>query len=276
MLAKAIFDEIPLNLCLSKVIYKLILNPDTIFTLDDVKYFDGFVHNSLKYILDNNIDEDEYLELYFQHEFNGKMYPLCINGDQTEVSNDNKEVYVIQKIDFMLKNFTYEQVDAIRKGFSSLISFNLLSTFSESEFQYLCWGRDEIDIQDWKSNTIYSGDYNTSHNVIEWFWSMMDDLDQKSLRIIFQFVTGMSRLPAGGFSALNKNRGEVQYFNIRSIPYYTSNFRKKNTKNIDPYPKSYTCFNRLHLPLFPDEDTLRENLQKIIDQEEVFGFGLED
>lgn len=34
---------------------------------------------------------------------------------------------------------------------------------------------------------------------------------------------------------------------IESTPYVKTN----------PYPKGHTCFNRLELPLYPDENTLR-------------------
>jgi E3 ubiquitin-protein ligase NEDD4 len=216
--------------------------------------------------MDNTIDDNEYMELFFQHEHNGQMYPLCINGDNKKVTDDNKESYVLQKIDFMMKNFTFDQVLAIRKGFSSLIPFNLLEEFNEKEFEYLCCGKDEIDIDDWIDNTLYSGNFNHNHNVVKWFWNFIRSIDLNSRRIIFQFVTGMSRLPAEGFKALNRNRGERQFFNIRSIPYEES----------DPYPKAFTCFNRLHLPIYPNEDLLVENLQRIVDQGEVFGFGLEE
>lgn len=94
----------------------------------------------------------------------------------------------------------------------------------------------------------------------------MDELEPEDHQVIFQFVTGMSRLPAGGFTCLEKNRGERQYFTIRSAPYDENS----------PYIKSYTCFNRLYLPIYPDEDTLRENIDILLEQNEVYGFGLED
>ena len=94
----------------------------------------------------------------------------------------------------------------------------------------------------------------------------MEELDQSSLSVIFQFVTGMSRLPAGGFNSLNQNRGEKQYFNIRSVPYNSQ----------DPYPKAFTCFNRFHLPIYPSIDILKEYMNALIQQKEVYGFGLED
>ena len=48
-MAKALFDKVPLNIWLSKAIYKYILGDDGL-DLNDLKDFDRSLHNSLKYI----------------------------------------------------------------------------------------------------------------------------------------------------------------------------------------------------------------------------------
>lgn len=212
------------------------------------------------------MEEEEYLEFYFQHEYNGEMFPLINDGENVKVNNSNKMSYVLLKIDFMIKNFIYDQIIAIRKGLFKIIPEETFKNFTAKEFEYFLCGETEINISDWKTHSVYSGLYNEDHYIIKWFWSYIESLDQKSLRIIFQFVTGMSRLPAGGFNSLNKNRGERQFFNIRSINYYPET----------PYPKAYTCFNRLHLPSYPNMETLKKNMNFILEQNEIYGFGLED
>ena len=267
VLAKAIFDEIPLNLWLNKLIFKLLLNPEADVGLEDLKMFDTQVYNSLKYIQDNQINEDEYFEQYYEHEHDGEMYPLVPDGSELKVTDENKNEFINLKTEFMIKNFVIEQVHAIRNGFEKLIKLDLLKDFTDSDFCLLCWGESKIDLNEWKRNTEYSGDYNANHKVIKWFWNLMEELkyNQESLRIIFQFVTGMSRLPAGGFSCLNKNRGQKQNFTIRSVDYFQET----------PYPKAYTWFNRMHLPKYPDEDTLRKNVRFLIKNKEIYGFGIE-
>ena len=246
--------------------YRLLLDEECTIELEDIKEYDSSVYNSLKYIRDNDISEDENLEFYYSHEFNGKMYPLVPEGESIKVTDDNKESYITLKIDFMIKAFITDQINAIKRGFEKLISIKYLDEFSDKEFAYLCWGEDEINIEDWKNNTVYSGAFSKDHYLIKWFWKYMEELDQSSLSVIFQFVTGMSRLPAGGFNSLNLNRGEKQYFNIRSVSY--------NSK--DPYPKAFTCFNRLHLPVYPTEKELKMYMNALVNQKEVYGFGLED
>lgn len=117
--------------------YKLILDPNAPIELDEIQEYDSSVYNSLKYILDNTIDEDEYLEMYFQHEFNGKMYPLVQDGANIRVTDENKENYVALKVDFMVKNFILPQTYAILKGFQKLIPLELIKSFKAEEFEYL-------------------------------------------------------------------------------------------------------------------------------------------
>lgn len=230
ILAKAIFDEIPLNLCLNRLMFKLFMDPEAEIVLEDIKCFDTSVYNSLKYLLDTDIDEDEYLEFYFTHEYNDEMHPLVPDGENIKVTNENKENYVLLKVEFMVKNFIGDQIEAIRSGFEILIPFELIKDFDEKEIEYLICGENEISISDWKQNTVYTGSYNTNHYIILWFWKFLEELDQDSLRVLLQFVTGMSKLPAGGFGSLSKNRGNRQFFTIRSVEYFED----------APYPKAYT------------------------------------
>ena len=65
MFAKAIFDNIPINLCLNLVIYKFLLGKS--IELEDIKDFDLNIYNSLVYIRDNSIDSEDLIEEYFTY-----------------------------------------------------------------------------------------------------------------------------------------------------------------------------------------------------------------
>lgn len=136
-LAKAVFDEIPLNLCLNDLFFKLFMNPDYDVMLQDIEGFDSSVHTSLKYMLENEINDDEMMEFYYQHEFNGEMHPLQPGGEQQKVTDDDKQMYIILKINFMVKNFIVPQMDAIREGFFKLIPKEAIKNFTYDEFRYL-------------------------------------------------------------------------------------------------------------------------------------------
>jgi hypothetical protein len=87
---------------------------------------------------ENDIDGDDNFEFYFNHEFDGEMYPLVPDGNELQVTDDNKEEYIILKSEFMVKNFITPQIESIRKGFQKLIPLTALAGFIDTDFQYLC------------------------------------------------------------------------------------------------------------------------------------------
>lgn len=56
-------------------------------------------------------------------------------------------------------------MDAIIKGFNSLIPNEIVKIFSPEEFDLLLSGQNTIDLKDWKNNTIYKGFYTEKHPV---------------------------------------------------------------------------------------------------------------
>lgn len=61
-LAKAIWDKIPLNLCLNPLILRYLLGNKEDADIEDVKHFDTHQYKSLKYINENNINEETIFE----------------------------------------------------------------------------------------------------------------------------------------------------------------------------------------------------------------------
>lgn len=97
----------------------------------------------------------------------------------------------------------------------------------------LC-GPSFINVQDWKQNTQYKG-YHYNDTVVQWFWAVVSKFDQTQLKNLLHYCTGSNRVPVLGFKYLESNRNTVAKFTVEKVPHETAN----------PYPKSYTCFNRL-------------------------------
>ena len=57
------------------------------------------------------------------------------------------------------------KLDHIKKGFYSLIPYDIVSIFNVNEFDFMISGQNEIDLNDWKTNTVYMGYYNGTHPV---------------------------------------------------------------------------------------------------------------
>lgn len=113
-------------------------------------------------------------------------------------------------------------------------------------------------------NTIYKG-YDTNCFVIKNFWKALTTLSQEDLAKFLQFCTGSSRVPIGGFSALESNRGNISKFCITKIDH------EKQNRN---FIKAHTCFNRLDMPDFPDYDSTIQAIHFIINNE-ILGFGVD-
>lgn len=99
---------------------------------------------------------------------------LVENGENIMLHDSNKELFVEKVYEYLLKFQSLEfysyfsikdKVDSLKKGFYSIIPTEIIKTFCYYELDYLLSGQSEIDIYDWKSNTVYRGKYSENHQV---------------------------------------------------------------------------------------------------------------
>ena len=72
-------------------------------------------------------------------------------------------------------------------------------------------GIGEINVEDWKNNTVYAAGYKPTDVVILWFWKTVTNFDNELRARLLQFVTGTSKVPMNGFA-------ELQGLSLSSIP----------------------------------------------------------
>jgi len=262
-LAKALLENITINACLNKVFYKILLNEKIVY--QDLVFLDKRLYQSLEELTKSeNLDE---LELYFviNYEKDNTIYTeeLIQNGNTIQVNKENLNLYIEKRIEHLINKDIMFYND-FRAGFLSVISENMISIFNSDELELVLNGQPFIDVTDWRANTEYQG-YTEGNNVVTWFWSILSDLTQDELAKLLQFCTGTSRVPIGGFSALESNRSEVARFKIVSVDYLN---KKTN------YIKAHTCFNRIDLPHFKSKKLLEEAILFIV-KNEIFGFGID-
>ena len=63
-------------------------------------------------------------------------------------------------------------------------------------------GLQEIDVQNLKLNTEIRGTSQQFRRVVQWFWIVVEEMNQEELSRLLQFVTGSSQVPSGGFEEL--------------------------------------------------------------------------
>jgi E3 ubiquitin-protein ligase NEDD4 len=219
---------------------------------------DSEYHKSLVWIRDNDpteldltfcVDEDSF-GYFSQRE-------LKPNGAQIPVTNENKLEYIKLVIEWRFVSRIQKQMNAFLEGFNEVIPLSLLKIFDENELELLMCGIQNIDVKDWKQNTVYKGDYHPNHIVIQWFWRVVLSFNNEMRARLLQFVTGTSRVPMNGFKELYGSNGP-QLFTIE----------KWGTP--DNYPRAHTCFNRLDLPPYESYQQLKEKLIKAIEGSQGF------
>ena len=271
ILAKALLENLTVNCCLNKVIYQLILKEKIKF--EDLLFIDKPLYNSLKDLIklkeeSKTIDNVAFCEIYFSYQYRDDKGHLITqnlipNGDDILVTKDNLNLYIEKRIE-NLRNSQLIGVNEIIKGINSVFDINYLKIFSSDQLGLLINGTPFIDVDDWRINTQYKG-YNYYDNTIILFWDVISSLSQEELSNFLLFCTGSSKVPIGGFKSLESNRGKISIFEIVKIEY------KEGAKN---FLRVHTCFNRLDLPNFPDEYTLRQAIKFALENQ-VLGYGIE-
>ncbi|KAF5026121.1 hypothetical protein F66182_1769 [Fusarium sp. NRRL 66182] len=174
---------------------------------------------------------------------------LVANGDQTYVTNDNRLLYISYVARHRLMVQPALQTAAFLRGLRSIIRPSWLSMFNQLELQRLVGGdSSEIDIDNLRHNTIYSGLYEIGddgeeHDTIKLFWKVMRGFTDAQRRDVLKYITSTPRAPLLGFSQLKPK------FSIRD-----------GGTDEERLPSTSTCVNLLKLPRYTSEDRLREKL----------------
>ncbi|XP_052098137.1 E3 ubiquitin-protein ligase NEDD4-like isoform X1 [Mytilus californianus] len=236
--------------------YKMMLGKTML--LPDMESVDSEYYNSLCWIKDNDpIDLD--LRFSVEEDYFGEVTEreLKPDGANIVVSDKNKLEYIHLVILWRFESRIREQMGAFLKGFYALIPKDMIQIFDENELELLMCGLQDIDVNDWKSNTAYKGEYNPNHPVILHFWKAIYSMNNETRARLLQFVTGTSRVPMNGFRELYGSNGP-QLFTI------------EKWGNPNQFPRAHTCFNRIDLPPYNDYHDLRKKLLEAIENTEGF------
>ncbi|CAO2834572.1 unnamed protein product [Amaranthus hypochondriacus] len=268
VVGKALFDGQLLDVHFTRSFYKHILGVKV--TYHDIEAIDPDYYKNLKWMLENDISDlldltfsidadEEKLILYERTQVTD--YELIPGGRNIKVTEENKHQYVDLVAEHRLTTAIRPQINAFLEGFTELIHRELVSIFNDKELELLISGLPDIDLEDMRVNTEYSG-YSPASPVIQWFWEVVQGFSKEDKARLLQFVTGTSKVPLEGFSALQGISGS-QKFQIHKA--YGSQ---------DHLPSAHTCFNQLDLPEYPSKEHLQERLLLAIHEgSEGFGFG---
>jgi len=253
----AIFRKKFLDAYFVSSFYKQLLGQQVI--LEDIETIDAGLYKSLTWMQENPVEE-LYQTFSVDDERFGERFveDLIPNGRDIDVTDENKQRYIDLIVHWRSVSRVQEQMKMIKKGLFEMIPKELMATFEWNDLEFLISGVSEIDVADWKANTIYRN-CTADDTMVSWFWKCLEnDFDNMKRASLLQFCTGTSRIPVNGFKDLQGSDGPRK-FTIEVI----------SLRNI--LPRSHTCFNRIDLPRFDDYETFVARLTMAIECSEGFG-----
>lgn len=262
IIAKALFERIPIKAFLSKHILKQIVNAP--LSSDDLKYYDTELWKSIKFLQETSLEENS-TGTTFTVMSNGKLIELKEQGNSIQLKESNKAEFIDLFWKYHLTKIAEEQFMSMMIGFISLIPKEIMPVFDADELELLLCGDQTIDIKDWEENTIYAGIYSENHYIIKWFWKIIKKFNKEEVEKFLQFCTGSFRVPAEGFSGLTSKNGKISLFCIDS-----RNLEKNNNFII-----SHTCFNRIEVPVYKSMKEMEDVMKIIINSPSCFQFTFE-
>lgn len=269
IMGKALFDRQLVAGHMVRHLYKHILGWPV--TFEDLELVDEDVYRNMKTLLNLTAEELEYAYLDFTITectmgVNASV-ELIPDGADVDLTIDNLPEYLEANMKYRLIENVRPQLTAILLGFFDVIPEPLMTIFDFQELELLMCGLPRIDIDDWKANTLYTGEFdgtNGDNLWCHWFWDIVEnDFDQETRARLLQFVTGTSGVPSGGFAVLQGNDGNIRKFTIHGVD-----------AEICLYPHAHTCFNRIDLPTAANKEELHERLKFSVQMAST-GFGME-
>ena len=199
------------------------------FTLDDLADVEPAVVKSIKVVLET--DDVESLCLTF-------IDPTT--NEETDVTKANLQAFKRQKIREMVSSIVDDaSVHAIRTGLLQIMRKSQIEVLAPEEFGLVAAGSQSIDPKEWRRHASFS-----PSPEMEWFWDVVERMNNDDKSRLLQFSTGSSLLPVGSFAAL-------------CPPWSIEVGLHRDASKL---PTAWTCFNTLQMPRYPSKELLEERL----------------
>lgn len=239
-MAKAIVMDIAVPGNFTRYILKHLLGHE--IDGSDLDDLDSKLSKNLQWLLENDVEDLGVTFVYEATDFYGnKVFKeLKENGDDIEVNNSNKNEYVNKFIEMRTKIEVKAQIEALVKGFTSLIPQQLLKIFKAADLGVIISGVSHINLEEMKKTAIFEGVAKDAE-IITWLWEILGEFSQDQLAMFLQFTTGLSRLPVDGFAS---NKVEISLVSMSQ----------------DSLPVAHTCSWNIEIPKYSSKDIFREKL----------------
>jgi E3 ubiquitin-protein ligase HUWE1 len=254
MMGFAVANEIPIDIRFSRAMYCHLVGRQP--SVADLQVVDPTMYHALSAIhrMASTCEFDALGQTFVASGVDGAEIPLIPNGENIQVTNDNKRQYIELIVKYRLGGHVAQQLEKILSGFYRMIDLDLIIGFTPNDMEIICCGLAEIDVEDMRANTKYEG-YSIASPPVRWFWECLATMSKSELAQLLQFSTALSRVPSGGFRALDP---QLQIMRVAGS---------------DRLPVAHTCMNVIELPEYESSSQLRAKLRLAITLGTT-GFGL--
>ena len=211
---------------------------------------------------------------------------MCFDDDDggMEVTPSNVKSFVRKRATKTLLQGRAQRLDALRRGFKALPLLPHLRLFSVFELMALVCGSQSLDAATFLERLEFKGFRHSSTTPQHLKQVLRGFSDQQRLQFV-SFVTASAALPprmtsaaaAAAASLSSSSANEEGYGGGGSGPSEQDVRGMLVVQRVDwpltRFPLAHTCFNRLDLPEYGDEDTLRNKLTWCLENLEMAGFG---
>jgi hypothetical protein len=244
------------------------------YLLSELSHLDLELYNSLNWMLTNDITNtiDETFTISVSATLS---MPLCPNGENIEVKEENKLQYVYLILLYKFKYSIQEFIEPLLKSFHSLVPWEVIKEYnlSSNELFLMLNGKKTINIEELRAYCIYESVtnkaieegndeglkdedlfiWNETNDIIVWLWRILRETSLENKKLFIQFFTGTTCIPLDGF-----NPPITIVFGVDMIT--------------NSLPKAHTCFFQLVLPKYDSYETMKDKLIFAIRNTNSFGF----
>jgi E3 ubiquitin-protein ligase HERC2 len=235
----------PLSISLAPPVWKQLAGMS--LTVGDLVEIDKEFVPSLVYIRNSSEEDLKALDLPFT--------TPSATGQEVQLSTKYKTVTPANRVEYVQMALRYRyhefdsQVAAVREGMAKVVPVPLLSLFVGAELEMMVCGNPEINVDVLKTIATYKG-ISPSSQLVQWFWTTLENFTVNERSLFLRFVWGRTRLPR-----------TVSDFKGRD---FVVQVMEKHGFPDDYLPEAYTCFFLVKLPRYSSQEVLREKLKYAI------------
>jgi hypothetical protein len=167
------------------------------------------------------------------------------------VTNKNRKDFVRDYLQHLTVLSIEPQLRSFIKGFLTCLHPKSLTLFTPTTLRSLVEGSQHISIPSLRRIARYEETYTPTHATIQRFWRVCEQFSQEDCRHLLEFVTASDRIPVTGYEGIT--------------------FVIVRLRNTEMLPTSSTCFGKLYLPDYLDEEEMKRKVETAIRNSKGFG-----